>query len=270
MFKIGDFSKLTLVSIRMLRHYDEIELFKPIKVDETTNYRFYSATQIEQLNTIMMLKALGMSLEEIKNFLDEDQKDVKLTFLKQKEKEIALKIDEDKSRLSKLSHYIKNYNEESNYMKYEVVIKDIQPGYFVSLRKTIGAYNQEGMVWGEFMNLINKHHVKVLQRSYTRFFGEPKDDGVDLEVMVEVANIDDQKEGLKFSYMNEIKQAATLLVAGDYEPNIQLGFNYMAKWLEENNYQMNGPVLTAYIKGPDTEINPDNYLTEIIIPMHKA
>ena len=48
MFKIGEFSKLTQVTIRMLRHYDEIGLLKPAFVDEWTGYRMYSVEQVSQ------------------------------------------------------------------------------------------------------------------------------------------------------------------------------------------------------------------------------
>ena len=50
MFKIGEFSKLTQVSTRMLRYYDETGLLKPAKVDSLTGYRMYSAEQISTLN----------------------------------------------------------------------------------------------------------------------------------------------------------------------------------------------------------------------------
>ena len=43
MLKIGDFSKLSRVSIRMLRHYDEIGLLKPVWIDPESGYRYYSA-----------------------------------------------------------------------------------------------------------------------------------------------------------------------------------------------------------------------------------
>ena len=47
MFEIGDFSKLSSISIRMLRHYDKVELLQPVKVDELSGYRFYSADQLK-------------------------------------------------------------------------------------------------------------------------------------------------------------------------------------------------------------------------------
>ena len=41
MLKIGEFSKLSHVSVRMLRHYDEIGLLHPQRVDPITGYRLY-------------------------------------------------------------------------------------------------------------------------------------------------------------------------------------------------------------------------------------
>ena len=46
MLKIGDFSKLSRVSIRMLRHYDEIGLLHPVKIDPESGYRYYSENQL--------------------------------------------------------------------------------------------------------------------------------------------------------------------------------------------------------------------------------
>ena len=54
-FKIGDFSKLSRVSVKTLRYYDELGLLKPAHVDHFTGYRFYSADQLPQLNRILAL-----------------------------------------------------------------------------------------------------------------------------------------------------------------------------------------------------------------------
>jgi DNA-binding transcriptional MerR regulator len=54
-FKIGDFSRLAKISIRMLRYYDELGLLKPAEVDKFTGYRFYTTAQISQLNKIIRL-----------------------------------------------------------------------------------------------------------------------------------------------------------------------------------------------------------------------
>ena len=53
MFRIGEFSKLTQVSIRMLRYYDEVGLLTPAEVDKWTGHRLYSVEQIPRLNKIL-------------------------------------------------------------------------------------------------------------------------------------------------------------------------------------------------------------------------
>ena len=72
MLKIGDFSKLSQVSIKALRLYDEMGLLKPISVDRSSGYRFYSASQLPRLNRIIALKDLGFSLEQITQLLNEE------------------------------------------------------------------------------------------------------------------------------------------------------------------------------------------------------
>ena len=62
MLKIGDFSKLSQVSIKALRLYDEMGLLKPISVDRSSGYRFYSASQLPRLNRIIAFKDLGLTV----------------------------------------------------------------------------------------------------------------------------------------------------------------------------------------------------------------
>lgn len=102
MLRIGEFSKLTGVSIGTLRYYDEIDLFKPKEIDLFTNYRYYTEEQIEDIKLINKLKSLDFTLDEIKdnwnNFTNE-------LFLKKKQEieskllDINIKIKEiDKLR----------------------------------------------------------------------------------------------------------------------------------------------------------------------------
>ncbi|MBN1862314.1 MAG: MerR family transcriptional regulator, partial [Dehalococcoidales bacterium] len=72
MLKIGDFSRLSRVTVKALRYYDEIGLLKPVSVDRFTGYRYYSAEQLPRLNRIIVLKNLGLSLEEVSQLLNDD------------------------------------------------------------------------------------------------------------------------------------------------------------------------------------------------------
>ncbi|MBR2833587.1 MAG: MerR family transcriptional regulator [Bacilli bacterium] len=66
MYKIGQFAEIVQTSIRTLRFYDKIDLFKPEEIDLFTNYRYYSKKQVEDFYLITKLKEVGFSLEEIK------------------------------------------------------------------------------------------------------------------------------------------------------------------------------------------------------------
>lgn len=65
MFRIGEFSKLTQVSIRMLRYYDEVGLLKPARVDKLTGYRLYSIDQIQVIQQIILLRDMEFNVAEI-------------------------------------------------------------------------------------------------------------------------------------------------------------------------------------------------------------
>ena len=65
MLKIGEFSKLSRVSVRMLRHYDEIGLLPPASIDSATGYRYYSEDQLPVAGRITALRDMGFGLGEI-------------------------------------------------------------------------------------------------------------------------------------------------------------------------------------------------------------
>jgi DNA-binding transcriptional MerR regulator len=65
MFWIGEFSRIAQVSGRLLRFYDELGLLSPAFTEPQTGYRYYSAQQLPRLNRILVLKELGLSLEQI-------------------------------------------------------------------------------------------------------------------------------------------------------------------------------------------------------------
>jgi DNA-binding transcriptional MerR regulator len=91
---IGDFSRMTYLSVKALRHYHEVGLLEPAKVDTATGYRFYDASQVPTAQVIRRFRDLGMSLEHVKAVLDApdvaSRNDVIVAHLKQMETELEL------------------------------------------------------------------------------------------------------------------------------------------------------------------------------------
>ncbi|HBK59780.1 MAG TPA: MerR family transcriptional regulator, partial [Firmicutes bacterium] len=95
MLKIGDFSRLSLVSVKTLRYYDELGLLKPSRVHDFTGYRYYTAEQLPRLNRILALKDLGLSLEQIGVLLNKEVSSEELRgMLRLKQAEVQGRIGE--------------------------------------------------------------------------------------------------------------------------------------------------------------------------------
>ena len=68
---IGRFAKATRLSVKALRHYDELGLLRPAFVDPSSGYRYYRPAQANQAEAIRILRSLEMPLEEIAALLAE-------------------------------------------------------------------------------------------------------------------------------------------------------------------------------------------------------
>ena len=72
---IGQFSKICQISVRLLRHYDEIGLLRPAATDPSSSYRYYHLSQVLDAEIIRLLRALDMPLAEIAIVLREADAD---------------------------------------------------------------------------------------------------------------------------------------------------------------------------------------------------
>jgi DNA-binding transcriptional MerR regulator/effector-binding domain-containing protein len=66
---IGDFSRMTHLSVKALRHYHDVGLLEPAEIDPASGYRFYEPGQVPTAQVIRRFRDLGMSLDEIKDVL---------------------------------------------------------------------------------------------------------------------------------------------------------------------------------------------------------
>ena len=67
---IGEIADFFGISRKAIRLYEKKGIIQPVKVDAVNGYRYYSAEQVQQLNALLELKALGFSLDEIKMIID--------------------------------------------------------------------------------------------------------------------------------------------------------------------------------------------------------
>lgn len=90
---IGDFSRMTYLSVKALRHYHDVGVLEPAEVDPATGYRFYAATQVGPAQMVRRLRDLGMPLDAVRDVLrapDATARDAALVeHLRRMEQELA-------------------------------------------------------------------------------------------------------------------------------------------------------------------------------------
>ena len=160
MLKIGEFSKLSRVSVRMLRHYDEIGLLKPAEIDRFTEYRYYREDQLPTAGRIAALKDMGFSLADIVRILEVyDDRDQLEQFFSARQRELETISQDTAHKLALLDAARKRLRKEED-MNYNVTLKTIPERYAATIHMTIPRYEDEGIIWGKLaeetcrMNLV--------------------------------------------------------------------------------------------------------------------
>lgn len=268
MFKIGEFSKLTQVSIRMLRYYDEAGLFKPAEIDKWSDHRKYSVAQIPILNRIIFLRDSGFNVSEIARILDQKEEDfIEQLDLKYSEIEKAIHCEQEKLRKITLA---KNelLNGKSD-IHYHISIKSIPACEVLSLRRKIPDYYAEGVLWQELSAFAAQHHIPLSDNTFSIYHDtEYKEADVDVELCVPVKKSGNSVGEFLYRSIEPIPMMAYTMVYGDFS-NIAGAYLAFAEWLQKNSrYQMAGETRQIVHRGPWNEGNPEKYLIELQIPLN--
>lgn len=270
MFKIGEFSKLTQVSIRMLRYYDETGLLKPAETDRFTNYRLYSAEQIPVLNKILFLRDLGFNVSEIAVALDNWHNEYIAGLLENKRLEIGNTIAAQQDKLSKIALAKRDILQKKIALHYNVSIKAVPSYQVLSLRRIVSDYYAEGQLWREMSAFAEENNIPVSNDTFTIYHDKDyKETDVDIEICAPVTRAG--KDMCDFTYKNTepVPTMACTMVYGHFE-NIAGAYLSFANWLQTHTqYKMKGQSRQIVHRGPWKEENPENYLTEIQIPLEK-
>jgi DNA-binding transcriptional MerR regulator len=113
MLSIGEFARLAGVSVRMLRHYDQLGLLRPQRVDPFSGYRSYTAAQLDRANRLVALKDLGFTLEQVGAMLDDGMPGASLAeLLRTRRGELAAQIDADRQRLREVETRLRSIEKE--------------------------------------------------------------------------------------------------------------------------------------------------------------
>ena len=267
MLKIGDFSKLSRVSIRMLRHYDDIGLLKPAEIDEFTGYRYYREEQLFTIGRITALKDMGFALADIIRILEiYDDKERFDEFLLERQKELEKISKETEYKLMLLDTARKRLRKEQN-MKYDVTVKIIPERYAATVHMIIPRYEDEQMAW----NMMKEYKAPLVPAEpclagCSFFDNEYKEENVEIIAWMTVKGQYEDSEHVKFETIPAVK-VASCIIKGSYEQMTDATATAMS-WIKENGYKLaDSPMFCIYHVSPAQTNNPDEYVTEACFPV---
>jgi effector-binding domain-containing protein len=263
-FSIGEFSRMTSLSIKSLRLYHERGILVPDEVDAFTGYRYYNGANYETARAVQILRQFDFTLSEIKNILDEvDDESGLLEQLVRKKCEIREKIDRYEAVCRSMETLIQFEKERAmkTQLQFNIEEKEIDTVLVAGMRMK-GKYEDIGEGFGRLAKSVGRH---INGKAMTLYYDcEYKEEGADFEVAFPVRK---GKNGSGVS-VRELPggKAVTLIHKGPYDT---LGDSYKKLFatIHEKGYKTNLPTREIYIKGPGMIFkgNPENYLTEIVV-----
>ncbi|HJQ14377.1 MAG TPA: MerR family transcriptional regulator [Anaerolineales bacterium] len=273
MIRIGDFSKLSRVSIKALRLYDEMGLLKPIAVDRFTGYRYYEFDQLPRLYRVLALKDLGFSLEEIGRLLEGEVSVEQMRgMLKLRRAEIRQRVEEETARLERVELWLREIEQEDSMSKYDVVIKKIEPMKVASVRGIVPTPPDQRSLWDELISYLQQKDVHMMGPPMAIYHDpEFKERDWDIEVVMPLSEEIPPSGRVQIYELPGAEKMACVVHTGPFA-TIMEAYNALAKWVDQNGYQIVGPGRELNLRLPDTpgDQNDPNTVNEIQFPVEKA
>jgi DNA-binding transcriptional MerR regulator/effector-binding domain-containing protein len=262
-FTIGEFSRITGLTVKTLRFYHEQDLLTPSYVDEATGYRYYDRSKIEIARVITHLRALDLSLEEIGEILRAagDDADLRDVMIRQKSL-LEAKIRRYREIVRSLQQLL-NHEEETRRIMDNATFQieeKITPTILVAGIRMRARYADCGPSFAKIGKRFGRHiNGKPLLLIYDTEF---KENDADYETCMPVRR-GETVDGISVRELPGGRYVS-LLHKGPYD---QLGRSYakILDFIREKGYEITTPTREIYHKGPGMIFrgNPKNYLTEI-------
>ncbi|MDQ2691059.1 MAG: MerR family transcriptional regulator [Chloroflexota bacterium] len=281
MFRIGEFSRITRVTIDTLRHYDALGLLKPAKVDPFTGYRYYSARQLASLNRILALKEIGFSLEEIARILHPAEK-LSNAELRGMLKAQLMRVEQEAQaaqlRRERILARLNYLNLEDDMPEYEVTLKPVEQLTIAAIRETVPALEDMPERCSQMFDTIERWvraNRLALGPSMSIYYNEGfTREHIDTECSFIIPDVAAASAAIPETPIT-VRQldavplmASTMATDGFYKKpgGLLPAYRALAQWIEENGYLIAGPPREVFYGSAERR----DLTAEVQYPVKKA
>lgn len=254
MLNIGEFARLGQVSPRMLRHYDEIDLLKPERIDVSNGYRLYSAHQLGRLHRIVALRDMGFGLDQIRELLVDDIPVEQLRgMLRLRRAQIEQTVDDEQQRLRRVEAHLRALEWSTTMELQDIVIKQTQPIRVAQATADGLTHDDIGAAFGRLMPQVIAHLESVGAKPGISVAVYEDDGGATPEGEIVLrAGFDVGDQNVPDSDTVHVAELPVIEVAAAVYPGgpdgIVAAWEALVRWIEDSGYRLIGDCRELYLE----------------------
>lgn len=263
---IGRFSRMSRLSIKALRLYDEQGLLRPEWVDPSSGYRYYRLAQANQAEAIRILRNVDMPLDDIRALLSEDDPEYTSKSLAKHRETLEARLADQERMLRFLEHLI---DRGGALMPYDVTTREV-PAQTVASLITHTTFARIGdAIAGGFAAVVGAMGAAAVEPSGMPFivFHDVIDEQTDGRVEICVP-VPPGKDGVDGDVVWKEVPGGTVAFTthrGRYE-EVGPAYHTVAGWIQDHGHQITGAPREIYLNDPQT-VAPEDLLTEVQFPI---
>lgn len=279
MIKIGEFSKMSGLSIDALYHYEKMKILMPDEIDKSTGYRGYNASQLITVNKLLALKDAGFLLEEIAGILNNNISAASLLeMLELKAVTLEDKLKNDTDRLERLHTNIFLIKNNGIPLPDEISIKRVETILAATIRKSFSKNRFDSeleSMWSNVNDYIKEKGgrktvpcMMVYHKGWTdlKKWVDTNTEILDIEVVEPIIKPLDGNEMVTIYELPAVQKMACIIHKGPFS-TISETCEALYNWIRQNGYSADGALREIYHKGDWVTDNQNEYITELQIPI---
>lgn len=262
---IGRFSAMTRLSVKALRHYDDIGLLRPAHVDPDSSYRYYRLGQANRAEAIRALRAVEMPLDAISTVLDADDDAEVAALLKEHGQHVAAQLERHQRMLTYLERLTTG---EVALMPYTIAVENVPEQLVATVRhrttlEDIGGLYEES--FGRIFGAMGRAGQSPAGAPLV-IFHDVIDESTDGEIEFAIPTAGSVGDSVEVSTRTLAGGTVARTVhRGPYE-EIAPAYHAVTAWVHEHGHDFAGPPREIYLNDP-SEVAPGEQLTEVQWPI---
>jgi len=263
---VGEFSRMTHLSVKTLRHYHQVGLLEPAKVNPHTGYRYYTAEQIPQAQVIRRLRDLEMPVPEVKEVLAAHDQSTRNAV-------IASHLDRLETELDKIHGAVDSLRSILEAPESEVTIEHRTTGATTALGVGETIDRDDLLAWwqgalGELRGVVRAQGVDVTGPSGGLFASELFQHGRGQATVFVPTEGQARPVGRVLPLVIPDAELAVLTHRGSHE-DIDVSYGQLGSYVTAHEISIDGPVREYYLVDAAEVADPTQWVTEICWPVFR-